>query len=685
MLHSHYELAAHDNVTGSRWVVPERRARRRRVLSKNITYSQLMAVMAKRAGQPNLPSQASLGNARAALNVFLRERGLRLDARVGSTLRDAFPDVLLAHRGELEKAGLTAPTINNKAASLKQWHNLVVALDTECADETGSRTPFQLKLDELYASRSDMARLLRKTGLNRGMMWRWLKKGVLPNYRTLPRLAALVRLCGQDPNTLIDLLPINHRFTKSALPPEPENKYRAEQKKKQSREFRFSAKTAPEAFKQDWRALVEHKVAIAKFVNDTGGAGASIKAQVRGALDSNTSENGSGWRVRPRDEYVSRFPHWVDGAGDQVVPTAGLNFTNIATFLGWAHLPKEENGAGIAKEHLSLALLADYTLIDKFTEWRAVESNGVNTSVLNFLMLAAMMCRPETGFLWHHSEIGARAGVADAATWRAQCADTTSKCKKAKLKLTPLKTQTRKPELPLKALLDLPRPLAGFRQGIRNLAACRPRNPRDAATRARNLALLAVSSSNPLRLTNLRMLTYREDNSGHFRRAPDGTWWIFVPSVEFKNVRGAAKDNDYHRPLSPLAAQYLSDYLENYRHRFGASDRGLVFVSWSHPNRPWIGLPERYATLTRSFMPGNTSFRTHGVRHLVGTSILMATHGNVQIAALALHDETATVEKHYKDLLATYAARGINAAIGIDMTVDDEMSLLLADPLKKPD
>jgi hypothetical protein len=46
----------------------------------------------------------------------------------------------------------------------------------------------------------------------------------------------------------------------------------------------------------------------------------------------------------------------------------------------------------------------------------------------------------------------------------------------------------------------------------------------------------------------------------------------------------------------------------------------------------------------------------------------MATGGNIDLAAAALHDKKETVERHYKKLLDSYAARGINAAIGKDLS-----------------
>lgn len=99
-----------------------------------------------------------------------------------------------------------------------------------------------------------------------------------------------------------------------------------------------------------------------------------------------------------------------------------------------------------------------------------------------------------------------------------------------------------------------------------------------------------------------------------------------------------------------------------------------MFVARGSENSIWRGLDETYAQVTRQYMRGNMGFWTHGTRYLVGTSILMASHGNIELAALALHDMPSTVTRTYKVLLESYTASGVSAAIGVDMAIDDGLA-----------
>jgi hypothetical protein len=323
-------------------------------------------------------------------------------------------------------------------------------------------------------------------------------------------------------------------------------------------------------------------------------------------------------------------------------------------------------------DQLTLGLVADTSLLEQFLRWRVGESYGVNGFFFSFLYIAASMLRNKTGYLWRSYEIGQLLGATDEATWRQQCEATVvwaeQKCENSKQ----YRKKTRKLEA-LEPLLNMERPLAGFREGIQLYAGVR-RRPHWAFAQARNLALLAVSISNPVRLTNLRLVTYKPDNSGHFRKDSQGVWWLHIPREEFKNIRGAARHRDYAQPLTPLAVKYLMAYLESHWPGRDNPRRGLVFVARGSENSIWRGLDEAYAQVTRQYMRGNMGFRTHGTRYLVGTSILMASHGNIELAALALHDMPSTVTSTYKVLLESYTARGVSAAIGADMAIDDDLA-----------
>jgi hypothetical protein len=69
-------------------------------------------------------------------------------------------------------------------------------------------------------------------------------------------------------------------------------------------------------------------------------------------------------------------------------------------------------------------------------------------------------------------------------------------------------------------MLEAQRPLAGNH---------------DEAVWGRDLLLLALIISNPLRARNLRELTYRPDGTGHLRKTAQGEWRIVIHRHEFMN------------------------------------------------------------------------------------------------------------------------------------------------------
>ena len=641
-------------------------------MPKNVTFDQVLSVMANRAGGTGLPSKQSMGNARSALVGLVRALQLDMRAKVGATLREGFPAALEEFRGQMRRLGRGRQSINNKTSSLNQFVTLVRRLDHEGSLQSDTRTPFQQKLDQMFETRKDMFRL----AANAGVSWRTLRnwrRGAMPKSTSDGNLVRLAIVSNLDPDALTKLLPpAIGRFPPVTvemidIPSRAKNTEMASQEENW---YLVRPLQASEALKLEVRGLLMHKVPGAKFIEDSPTGKLGVREKMRAAFVSDPDDIERVWRLRPSKDYPSDHPPWVNTIGDQIAPSADINYRHNATFLGWLRLSVEKGGKGIANDELSLGMLTDTVLLEEFLEWKAVKSGAVNSGLFGFIANTRSYCRPKTGYLWHSNAIGKKMGL-DEAAWRRRCKKTNDWLALKLEQLKPLREQSRDPAAPLKPLLDLPRPLEGFRDAINRYASKVCPTPLLRATQARDLALLAVSISNPLRLTNLRMLTYKPDGSGHFRKTPTGTWEVFVPRAEFKNIRGAAKDRDYQMPLSEMAAHFLEEYLEKHWQLLGGpGQRGLVFIVTGKPDEVWEGLDGQYAKVTSDCLRhlGCPSIRPHATRYLVGTAILMATGGNIDLAAAALHDKKETIEKHYKKLLDSYAARGINAAIGRDLS-----------------
>jgi hypothetical protein len=672
-------------------------------LSKNMTYMQLLDKMEHRVGQTGMPSRSSLENAKSALRGLVRTLRLQLNSKVGLTLRDDFEAALEAHRRELQREGLKLATINNQTPLLEPWRLLVRTLDHECANELEQRTPFQLKLDELYATRTDMKHLVAQAGLNRDRLRLWRMGGSkhLPKPKSVPKIRRLGVLCGIG-NELVELLPSDVRLHRAVRPPVAPIKYRELLKEMMEDEYKLKPEEWTTLLRSEWAGLFVHKVpavdpnngqAVTAYSNALAN-GSSSAEQARQkererlaqeydvTMKTDVSLNGEPWRAREKGRYTQNFPDWVNVVGENIYPSAGGTFSVCQAFLGWALksedeggplLPKKRKRAGDKKllsvDQLTLGLFANSELLEQFLRWRVVKSVGVNAFFFNFLNLVRSLLREKTGYLWRNPEIGKRVGVSNQAAWRQQCKVTHAWAGEKKGNFKNKKKQSRNPAEPIKELLALERPLAGFREGIQCYAGVRRRS-HSAWAQSRNVALLCVSISNPVRLTNLQTVTHKPDYTGHFRKREDGLLWLEIPKEEFKNIKGAAKDRDYAQPLSPLATQYLTAYLENYWPGRDC-ESGLVFVTKRHPDHIWDGMSDTYRALTRTYMLGNHGFGPHSTRYLVGSAILMASHGNIRLAANALHDAPSTVERCYAKLLEDFTARSVGAAIGIDMATND--------------
>jgi hypothetical protein len=317
---------------------------------------------------------------------------------------------------------------------------------------------------------------------------------------------------------------------------------------------------------------------------------------------------------------------------------------------------------------MSLGLLTDTDLLLRFMIWREKRSGGINNGMLAFISIARMLCDPSTGFLPKRSDIGERLGFS-AEEWTKRCAAAYVWITDARAKLRPKAKISRDPKDPLEVVLSMDIPLDAFVTAANRLKSRRPANGgKREAIWGRDLLLLLLSMSNPLRLRNFQELTYWPDDTGQLRKVK-GQWRIRIERQHFKNIHGAAKDKDYDQAVNEDVVPYLERYLNNYRDVLGHSPGGLVFLSSTRPSEEWASMSERYDTLTSLYVPGCPGVGEHAVRHVVGTSILLASaaEGGARdwdLAAATLHDTVATVRAHYSHISAGNDDRARQNALG---------------------
>jgi len=356
---------------------------------------------------------------------------------------------------------------------------------------------------------------------------------------------------------------------------------------------------------------------------------------------------------------ATRWPEILDGLW---VPTANRTWNALLSFLGWAKLAEGEGGAGLDLETLTLGLLADKDLLFGYLDWFMEASGQTHGGHVYFFDTVLMLLHSEDGFLPKQAGIGASLGY-DAAAWLARC-DATLKW--IHLEILPMLKEnfekdgrSRKPFEPIQHILDLDRPLDALMRAINKAEGDRHTTGGEhEVTWARDIALAAMLTSNPLRILNFTELTYRPDNTGQLRQMADGNWRIVICKKLFKNMRGAAKEHDYDQAVDPSMTPYITRYIRTYRPLIGGARPELVFVSTDHPDREFDKLDVVVRNWTEKYVENCQGIGPHSFRHIVATHIIKATLGNFFLAARALHDSPITVERDYAHILPRYADRG---------------------------
>ena len=174
----------------------------------------------------------------------------------------------------------------------------------------------------------------------------------------------------------------------------------------------------------------------------------------------------------------------------------------------------------------------------------------------------------------------------------------------------------------------------------------------------RDRLLVELLTSNPLRVNNIALLTWRQDNSGQLYQGSGGKWFIRIPPDGFKNTLGAAKA-EYNVPVNSDVVPTLEKYLRHWRRRLNndTADLDYVFLpmraadSTSKVTRSWRteSISTTLSTLTHRYIPelAPYGFRAHGFRHIVATDWIKNHEEGYEMAARILHNTPAVVRLHY--------------------------------------
>jgi len=604
-----------------------------------LTFNELIEEMSRRAANGEA-SKSSLANLRSALKAFLAASGLSEGNVIGSVLRASFYRKLGAHVEQLKAEGRDSRYINNRKTLMGKWASLVSSMDRTEAIATNSLTPFQTALEDLIThARTTAPKLARVINMNKGTLQGW-RKGVQPKQTALPALRRIESFFAMEPNALISLAFAKNYYKPADGVPAKKIAYR-ERLAAQSKDP-YYLKTITDGLEREWKDLLIHKTERLPL----------LKRYCRGAW-AITDYITAGKTERNKHCFVN----------DKYVPTASIVWVSVISYLGWLCRSSELNGAGLAVDEVqTLAWFTQKSMIHRYLAWKIERADDkVHSGILEFIKLVRALTHPDHGYLSQMPALNAHLPEAYRhVSWSIACheAYAWSSDMHRDLRSNCIE-DSREAMEPIKSILELPEPMEAIGDMTARMRSSRPATGGiDEAVWARDLLLIRLMTSNPLRAKNMKLLTYRSDNTGNLYKKCDGSWNIRIDKRAFKNQKSAAGDDDYDVGITKNVWPAIEQYLAVYRPMLPDAERVDFFFLSSKSEKndgyigPWQSLNRRVFYLTKRYLWNCPGIGTHGFRYIVGTSILKKNPEAWGLAAAALHDKEETVKAHYAHLRA---------------------------------
>ncbi len=667
-MRTHYTPRSPINVPSPGSASPAVRARKRTMDSLRYTYKDLRDHLLRSIDSGNGPPPSSRPNLLSALNGFIAERGFRDADVIGTDLRASYARNIQGHAAALHAQARSASYVSNRKSLLAQWRRCLLEADRATCLRERRQSPLQTALADMMSDGRTAKGTSRATGIPLATLKRWLK-GANPNGTSLKWLPRLERYFALPTGALSDL--VQHRATSARQPPvttEP-NLYR--QRLRANCRLRYALKEPLPGLRLEWLALVKFKTSVSPlsaFNRDHRAHPLPVERGANQRPSRLAKQKGARWSSTSLPVAANPSQAWYAFDGTSYVPTAAINWTMVAQFLGWLQLPVEQGGQNLPPD--AAQTLANFTRVDfleSYLKWRIERAGGtIHHGVKSLLTLVRGLCNPKTGFLTQsYGLFSSKAGVTGEQEWRLFCQESYEFAVEVAEEVSERLEHSRDPFQAIGPALDLANPLEAVADAVARLDAERPTTGglREAVW-ARDRLLLKLLASNPLRDKNVRLMTFREDNTGHLRRV-NGEWRILIPRHEFKNARGAARHRVYDMVVRQEVWGDIERYLRDYRPMLTAPNPGnpYLFVSSVDPTGPMHSLGKRFEALTRKYLAGCAGVGPHAMRHLVATAILKANPNDWAAAAWALHDLEETVRQHYVHLRCDDAQRWMKGVL----------------------
>jgi len=625
------------------------KARKRAMQLELLTYSKLLEDQSLLVPLGQLNPQTAANRA-TALRLFLRANHIHETDVVGSEMRLDFPASINRMNVVLREQGRSDRSISNVRSAVTPWKQAVVADDTFRARESNKLTPFNTELTRVLDCHPIKV-VARQAGVPQDMLYGWLN-GKSPRASSAKFIRRIESFFGLDREGLVSLAGISGSSRpKDQVGDAEKIDYRKALGLRTQNRYCLVA-PADSPLREQWSELLRYKTAPVPLLN-RGPAGR--------------------WTFTALNVMRSTDANWMVFLDGIEIPTAKATWSLTASYLGWLALNRDAGGPGEASETLeTLAWLCIPDHIENYLAWTKQRSGGrVTQSALVFLGIVTWMSRPGNGYLYQQPEfLKTLPARFKNENWHDLCTRQHAYCAKLHQALVPEVESSRDPFEPIQHIIELAEPLEAVADMVQRMRRDRPVGCaiREAVW-ARDIFMVKLFVSNPLRLRNMATLTWTPDNKSGLYQRSDGSWWIRIPRRHFKNRRGVVCAREYDSPIHSSVWADLERYLLRHRQTLLRWPTEFVFVAktrdpvnsvisknkaFSNPpqsaHRPFMEMNRHIFQLTRRYLWKCDGIGTHAFRHIVATAILKSDAGDIKTAALVLHDRESTVEKHYSGL-----------------------------------
>lgn len=620
-------------------------------------------------------------NMASALNLWMRTFSFTHETYVGAELSGEF-DAHILRFSDAHSDRLALRTQKDRQEQMVLWSRLFAAQSRTDALPPTFHDALQVALD---ASGLSKAEACRRAGITPPTLNRWLTGPCMPQSCSAEAVRALTTALGFEPEVLLSRLPPLRRTRYSRelkRPPPALTAYGKRIRRTRAETPSYTLKPT-ERIRVQWLDVLAFKTDAAR----------------------ETADKTNTWRLKPLDRTGMRvqWPMLYDG---QVCVTGAVAWNSISQYLGYLQLVKP-SGQGLPKNAVdTMAWLVVPEFVRAFNSWKRRRAGNIrHRGLSSFLQMVISFLAPKRGWVWNTPSLASSLPAAHGGNdtdeqWRARCAEAHAKLKNQLKSLTNEGKLTRSRDSQNRAasILNSAHPLKSLLRLVYELEANPPppAHVRDYRAWIRDVLLVKLLVSNPLRAGHFSVMTYRPDGSGNLYRSDSGDWRMRFTASDFKNQKGAAFE-DYDVAVEPSVHVWIHRYLSEARPYAVDADKTdyllLPFVrgpradeegvTWARKDksRPrgetaleahgleragnWSSdcLGKRVQVLTALYLPDTLGFGPHVFRHIIATDHLKRHPRDYLTVAHLLHDKLDTVLREYGHLTVDDGLRVLHSGV----------------------